>query len=269
MRIDHSRSIYDELRYQAMADAVDATLEAWGRELAANAEALREEKKRLEQHADEASLAQRQQAAQQAMDSALDARVESYLEALLTAASDPNSKIEIPDGYRTAGSLTGPGVPDLSALLSQIESVDAGDDATKKAEGVDETSRASAAWALGHGMMPHPADLSAIMKQNGVDLGVAAHFDSVAASLSKVDTQSFKHPQLKVQAGSDRLDTLKGYLDNLTSYGSGRLVKLVSDPASLLGTVEPAAASQTVGRSRGMPERQFNSMLDNLFSGKR
>lgn len=265
MRIEQRASTYDDLRYQAMSDAVDATLEAWGRELEANREALVEQAKRNAQEADQASREKHAELAQQAMDAALDARVESYLSSLLSAASDPDSKVDIPDGFRTASGVSGPSIPDLSALLTQIESTDAGD---KSVGGVDDVSRASAAWALGQGLMPHPADLSAVMKTNGIDPTFSARLDDIASSLNKVDQQSFKHPQLKVQAGAERLETLKGYVDTLTSYGSGRLVKLVTDPGSLMGMVEPAISAGSV-RGRGMPERQFNSMLDGLFSGKR
>lgn len=271
MRIDQSRTAFDDLRYQAVSDAVDATLAAWGRELEANREALFEQQKRYHAEADQAGQARRAEQAQQAMDAALDARVESYLEALLAAASDPGSKVDVPDGVRVAsGAIAGPSIPDLSALLSQIEAVDAGDakDAVGGVDGAAQTSATSAAWALGHGLMPHPADLSTLMKAHSLDGNFAARLDDIAGSLSKVESQSFKHPQLKVQAGAERLETLKGYVDTLTSYGSGRLVKLVADPGSLLGTVEPALTASSV-RGRGMPERQFNSMLDGLFSGKR
>ena len=269
MRIDQSRTAFDDLRYQAVSDAVDATLAAWGRELEANREALFEQQKRYHAEADQAGQARRAEQAQQAMDAALDARVESYLEALLAAASDPGSKVDVPDGVRVAsGAIAGPSIPDLSALLSQIEAVDAGD-AKDAVGGVDGAAQTSAAWALGHGLMPHPADLSTLMKAHSLDGNFAARLDDIAGSLSKVESQSFKHPQLKVQAGAERLETLKGYVDTLTSYGSGRLVKLVADPGSLLGTVEPPLGAGSV-RGRGMPERQFNSMLDGLFSsGKR
>jgi len=261
----HGRNVaLEQMRFQMMADGVDAVLAAWGRELAENSERLEEQRKKLVAQANDASRAQSAEQAQQAMDAALDARIESFLGSLLSAASDPDSKVAIPDGFRSAtGSPHGPSLPDFSALVAEIESADKTD--AISADDPIARSQASAAWAIGHGMMPHPGDLSHIMKANNVDPTFAARFDDLAGSLDKIQSKTFVHPQLKVQAGADRLDALKSYVDTLSGYGSARLVKLVSDPGSLLGFVEPAMPSPSATNPKRMPERQFNAMLDNLF----
>ncbi|MFO0725442.1 MAG: hypothetical protein U1E65_16785 [Myxococcota bacterium] len=242
-------------------EAVDSLLKAWSAELAKSWEAVIEEGKRLEEAAKEKAIEQAHERAQEAMDLALDHQIEHYLQGLRSIAHDKSFHISIPEGARAASSsIQGPASSIIQALIADIQFEDRdaagiGDDDAKNAQ-------ASAAWALGQGLMPHPGDLSTLLQRSPADADWGTRFQDVADTLNKIDTKPAPNAHLKMITASERLDALKEYCDLLGAYSGERLVTAVANPNALtLSAPPPVQAVNRPGRTL-LPERQFGAMLD-------
>jgi len=236
------------LLYQAQQDSMRKMLEAWDRELEAQAEAFREAAKK-KAAADNA----------QALDAAA---LEVYLEGLISQAkAGADVSVSIPAGIRVASSIaTAPSVAELESLLDGIDDAEAQHALA---------SQRSAAWALGHGFMPHPGDLSDLMRAGQVDAPFAERLTDIAGQLSKLEGPAVRHPKLELLAAHDRVFALKDQVSVMKAYGSDRTLALVKDPRALGKSLERPVPGAVTGRGPKMGHEALGRVLDGLFSAKK
>jgi hypothetical protein len=220
---------------EAQSESMRRLFEAWDKEIEAHAKALIEENQRkAEQAAHEAAIA---------------SSLEVYLRGLLyQAQTGDDVSLSIPTGIRVASSIAGG--PSIDSLAALAEAVSEADDT------IDPSQR-SAAWALGHGYMPHPSDLSAILGRLAIDGDWADRFAELGAKIDQADQSAKGLVQLQVNAGQTKLSALDEQVRLLDAYGSNRLFRLVADPRSLqalgrtppLGGKTPASAIDAAMKS--------------------
>ena len=246
---------------------MERLLQSWDKEIQAAFDHLKTEGVRIAQEHSVRAAEDGRRAAQEAADAALTSSIASYLEGLAgQAKGNDTSAVSVPTGIRVASSLfAGPPLAEINALLSQVEKdVTTGADDSPQA-----LAQESAAWALGHGLMPHPGDLATLLGTAGVDDAWASRFKSIGDALDGLEGKSFKNSQLKAHVAHEQFSLLKDHVNVLQSYSAERLVGLVAQPGNLgatLGaiTIAPPSQSQNASRAR-MPDKEFNRMLDNLF----
>lgn len=252
----------------AQSRNMERLLRAWDAEIEAAAEHLRKEAVRIANEQAARALEQSKAQAQEAADAALTHSISSYLEGLaVQAQSNDASAVSIPSGVRVAStSFAGPALTEISALVSEAER----EIGEGRFDSATESSQRSATWALEHGLMPHPGDLGRLVAASGVDASWGERFSQLGAKLDNIDAgASVRHGQMKAYLAHEKLGALQDYVNVLGAFGGGRVVGLVSNPASLGGigalSGTPPTSSQSGGARGKMPEREFNKMLDNLF----
>jgi hypothetical protein len=215
--------------YEQQQASMRRMLEAWDKELEAQAEAFKK--------------AQIIRAAQDAV-AAQDARaLEVYLAGLVAQAKAGHDvSVSIPAGVRVASDVAvAPAAAELEALLHQIDDSEA------------EYTRAqrSSAWALGHGFMPHPGDLSDLMRGGRVDAPWAQRLADLGAALDAVAPRPHQPLQLSLHQAQDRMVALKDQVSVLRAYGPERTLNLVRDPTRLGPDLNRAvpAAPRAAGRA--------------------
>lgn len=233
------RSLHD-----SQQASMQRMLEAWDKELDAAAEAFRQSQER--------------HAAQQAVQALDAAALEVYLRGLIAQAQGGSDvSVTIPSGIRVASDLAlGPAAAELSELVDQIDQTEAN---------VAAQQQRSAAWALGAGLMPHPGDLSDLMRTVGVD----APFSDRLADLAKaLDRPGGGPVQLQLHAAHDRLFALKDQVQVLRAYGPDRTLNLVRNPAQLSGTQAKTALPAPLDRgpTPKMGHAALGRVLDTVFS---
>lgn len=197
-------------------------------------------------------------AAQHAADEALGQAVGTHLQGIaVQAEANDVSAISIPTGMQVASTtIKGPVQAELSALLATAQAavVEGRDDNTNSA-------RQSALWAMGKGFLPHPADISQLMKAAGADQSIASTFGGLADALVSLDREPYRDPRLNALAGSQRLDLMESYCALLGAYGPGPLLDLVTNLEARAGL--PSEISKP--KPGELRSGEFNQMLDDLF----
>lgn len=229
--------------YEAQQESMRKMLEAWDRELAAQAEAFRE--------------AAKKHAAQEAVQALDAAALEVYLSGLVNQAkAGADVSVSIPAGVRVASDIaSAPSGAELTSLLDHIEDSEAAHAAAQR----------SAAWALGHGLMPHPGDLRDLMKAGEIDAPFAARLGGLAETLSKLDERPTGHPKLGVLAAHERVSTLRDQVHVMKAYGSDRTLALVKDPTKLGSSLARPVPAALEGRGPKMGHAALGKVLDNIF----
>lgn len=221
---------------EAQQQALNRLLEAWDKELQAAAE-LFAEQKRKKQIAD----------ADQALESAAAERHLAGLVAQAVAGADIS--ISIPSGVRVATDLVSAAVDaDLSALL--LRSLGDAD--------LPQDQR-SVAWAMGHGMIPHPGDLASIMDRRGLDGSWAAHLHELGQKLDAMGPKPLPQVQLV------KLDALHGVVGTLKAYPADRLLGLAVMPEAISATSAKPAKEQLLSPRR-VPPVVLAKALDALLA---
>lgn len=239
-------------------------LSSWSKDLEQSYKAVLEQGKKLDEESRQKAVDAQKAYQQEQLDAALDREVASYLGALRVAAQDRGSQVAIPEGVRAASSLTGPSLA-IDDLLRDIRIEDRPDD-RELARGAKD-AQTSAAWALGQGLMPHPLDLSTLLRAGQADGAWSEHFASLGARLEAVDRRPAPNVQLQMVAGAERLSTLRDFVDALGAYSSERLLTAIVAPEQLRGTSAPILPLE---RTRGaMTAGAFNAMMDGLFAKPR
>ena len=189
--------------YEAQQASMQRMLEAWDRELEAQAEAFRE--------------AAKQKAAQEVVAAQNAAALEVYLEGLVAQAKGGSDvSVSIPSGIRVAGNLAcAPSLAELESLVDEIDATEANYAIAQR----------SAAWAIGHGMMPHPGDLAEIMNGVNLDAPFASRLSDLAGQLDKIDAKASGHPKLALLGAHDRLSTLQDQVGVMKAYGGERTLR--------------------------------------------
>lgn len=228
---------------EAQARSMQLLLEGWQREIEAHEKTLLEARRKL--------------AEKQAEDAAIASSVAAYLQGLVEQARSGDDVTAIPLDVRVASaSISAPSASALNALISEVQSAD--DPVAAKAQ-------QSAAWAVSHGFVPHPGDLSTILRSTGVDEAWAQRFEHNAAQLDRLEP-STRIPQLQVIHAAARLELVRDTVRLLDGYTPERTVRMIGNPQSLLelpGKIgAPAAAS---GASPRMGRAAFDRMLNSLF----
>lgn len=230
--------------YQAQQASMQRMLEAWDRELDAQAEAFRE--------------AAKKQAAKDAIAAQNAAALEVYLEGLVAQAkAGADVSVTIPAGIRVASQIANaPSAAELEALLDEIDD----------SEASFASAQRSAAWALGHGLMPHPGDLSSLMRAGRVDAPFAERLEGLAGQLERLDATPTKHPKLAVLAAHDRLFALQDQVGVMKAYGPERTLDLVRQPGRLVGNTQSPLPNPPSQRGPKMGRQALDRVLDGLFS---
>ena len=229
--------LYELSRHQEAS--MRRLLEAWDKELEAQAEAFKK--------------AQIVRAAQDAV-AAQDARaLEVYLAGLVAQAKAGHDvSVSIPAGIRVAGDLAA--APNMAELESLVDAIDDSEAAFAQAQ-------RSSAWALGHGFMPHPGDLSELMRGGHVDAPWAARLAELAAAPDAAAPRRGQAPQLALHMAHDRVVTLKDQVSVMKAYGPDRTLALVRDPTRLGGDLNRAVPSPPRATGRAGLEA-LNRALD-------
>ena len=133
---------------------------------------------------------------------------------------------------------------------------------------IDSAEMLSARWALGHGLLPHPGDLAAIMQKAQVDAPWKQQFLELSMALDRIPETGSGQLRGGTQGdaayraflSTKQMDVLGRQVQLLGSYGSERLLRLVTNPSALAGSASPEIPS-TVGRTGGMGTKDFNAMI--------
>jgi hypothetical protein len=230
-----------EMLYEAEQRSMARLLEAWDRELEAQAAAHRE-------------VAQRQ--AQQALADAVEASAfEARVRGLLSQAKG-GADVSIPSGMRAASTLAA--APCDAGLDALLATVDQAEDDCAAAE------RRAAAWAMRSGFVPHPSDLAAAMTARGVDAPWAEAFAALGQRLAALDATPRAHPRLAMQGASERVDVVRHEVQLLRAYTPERTLALVTAPRSLVTSLaeRPPAPGERAPR---MGAQALGQVLDRLF----
>lgn len=229
--------------YEQQQASMQRLLEAWDKELDAQAEAFRE--------------AAKKQAAQEAVQSQDAAALGVYLEGLIAQAKGGSDvSVGIPSGVRIASHLAfAPSAAELESLLDLVES----------SESDFARAQKSAAWALSQALMPHPGDLSDLMRAGRVDDGFAERLQDLSTKLSTLHSAPIKHPQLAALAAQDRLLTLKDQVGVMKGYGAERTLALVKNPLGLKDSLQRAVPGPPQSRGPKMGHEALGRVLDSLF----
>jgi hypothetical protein len=248
---------------------MDRLLEAWDRELEAHARALEAASREhaqealaraaLERREDRAAarreIAEDRLEQRRASDAALAAAVETCLRGLVAqAASGDDVGLAIPSGVRVAGALGGTSPAEIAALAAEARSAD---------EDVQHPAQRSALWALGAGLMPHPADLAELLERAGRDPSWQEGWTTLAKQLDRAPDPSGP-PKLRATAAGERLDVLAAEKKLLASYGGARVLTLVARPGDL--TADLPKRCPPVGGGPKMGQAALDRVLDGLFS---
>lgn len=230
---------------EAERRSMQALLDAWDKEIQAQAEAFRE--------------LQKKQAQQQLQELTESAALEAHLRTLVCQAkAGADITVSIPPGVRVADNLAvAASDTELQVMLSKLEQA-AGDTA--------QAAQRSAAWALGQGFVPHPGDLATLMDQQRVDAPWSAALKGLAGQLEQLDASRSAHPQLKALHGGERLTVVQAEVKLLGAYSPERTLQLVTRPSALGGSLEKAPPA--LDRSQAGPkmgQQALNRLLDRLF----
>ena len=197
--------------------------------------------------------------AEDALDAALASAVASYLRGLVAAAEGNDSTaISIPTGIRVASATvaTSP-LGEIEQALNRITH--------EVAEGREDSAQAnaqqSAAWALCHGLLPHPDDLATLLRAGGNNGQWAGHFDALGDALARHDEEKFRHGQLQARTGGGRLEVLRTIADSIQVMGPNALIGVIAKPTRPVHVPAQPPAPST--GSAASPD--LNAILDDLF----
>ena len=250
---------------EADTRAMQRLMDTWNRQLKAHAEVLEdhwhdhqfwedraEDRAALKDELTEDRIEERRSA-----DTAAASSVESYVRGLIDqAAAGYNVSASLPSGVRIAGLVAGG--TSSAEIGSLIESARTADDA------IVSNAEYSARWALEHGYMPHPGDLSAILKKTGRDSTWNKGLDDLAQKLKPFETGYSLGPvELRARRAGERLGLLGAERRLLTLYGSQRVLQLILQPSSLNGD-HPEVFPGVSGLTR-MGYASLDAVLDQLF----
>ena len=196
------------------------------------------------------------ESAQRAADQALGHSVSSYLQGLVAQAeSNDASAVTIPTGIRVASTtISGPPLGEIEALIADVQ----GEVREGKSDSPTQRARQSAAWALGHGLMPHPGDIARLLGGQG-NKGWAKQFGETGRKLDRFAEAGVGNAHLRALNAGERLDVMDGYCSLLAQYGADRLMDLVSGKKH-----EPPPPPDP--KQSGMRRAELDSVLDQLFS---
>ncbi len=229
--------------YEQQQASMQRMLEAWDKELDAQAAAFRE-------------VASKQVDAQ-ALQDQLTSGLEVYLAGQVAQAQGGSDvSISIPSGVQIAGALaSAPAVAELESLADHIEG----------AEASVAQSQQSAAWALQHAFMPHPEDLSKLMKAGGVDAPFAERLSAMSSLLKALDGAATKHPQMAMDVAQQRVHTLKDQVGVMKAYGAERTLALIKNPTSLKTSLQSKVPAVPKAGGPKMGHAALGKVLDGLF----
>jgi hypothetical protein len=233
-----TRQLLDEVR-AAEQRSLNALLEAWDKELDAQAEALREAEKKRQ--------------AQAALEAVQVAAFESHIRGLVAQARG-GADVSIPSGMRAASTLAiGPCDAELDALLATVDDAELA---------FADQARRSAAWALRQGLLPHPSDLASTMETR--DPPWAAAFRELGHKLDSLDAVKHAHPRLQAVSGGERVDVLRREVQLLKAYSPERTLTLIAQPEKL-GAPLSLAPPPPAERGPRMGAQALGKLLNNLF----
>jgi hypothetical protein len=246
-------------RWESISQNVDSLLKAWAKQIE---EASKEFEVFLKKSYFEQTekRAEEQRAYERGLDEIAQAQSAALaLDGLLgLSRSNDGVTVSIPSGFRAATSAPIPGADAIVAAINSILQEGAQDDPNVP----DLTGQASARWALGAGLLPHPADLSQVMQGLKLDPLFADQLGQLGDKLTAIDGKRDKFHQLQASNGLERLDVLSTYSALLGAYGADRLVGLVTQPQVLVGTGSPALPVIGAQQQGSMSPRDYNAMLD-------
>lgn len=236
-----------------------ALLDAWSKEIAAAAEAAAERKhqaagQEAERRADQAAQVRRDISAQLAADlqerSSVEARLYNQVQ---QAQAGYDISISVPEGVSVASTLiVAANDAELFSMFTELK--DADDHQVRDAQH-------SAAWAMQHGLVPHPKDLGTIASHFEGDRDWGQRFADLGARLDALVTPAKSHARIQADLGGARLDLVKSTVAALGDYGPARAATLVKAPQTL-GTL--GAAPTVPGKAPGMDRAQLRRVLDTL-----
>ncbi len=182
-------------------------------------------------------------------DAAVGQAVASYLEGQVALAESG----AIPGGARAASqSIVGPPLAKVDALLAAVQRALVDDDSNTN------DARGSVAWALGAGLMPHPADVTTLLVATGGASELTDKVAGTAEALGAMDTVR-ANPQLEAKRANERLDLFDDYC---------KLLEQVGVVGTLLTPAVPTAsrrAPEPIAPMPAAPGEEFHDMLDSLF----
>jgi hypothetical protein len=229
--------------YEQQQASMQRMLEAWDNEIEAQAAAFKE-------------IASKQADAQ-ALQDQLTSGLEVYLAGQVAQAQGGSDvSISIPSGVQIAGALaSAPSGAEIESLADHVEGVEA--DVAK--------AQNSAAWALQHAFMPHPEDLSKLMKAGGVDAPFAERLSAMSNLLKALDGAATKHPQMAMAVAQERVHTLKDQVGVMKAYGPKRTLDLIKNPMTLKTSLARAVPPVPQAGGPKMGHAALGKVLDNLF----
>lgn len=257
-RMRNNAFMAEHARWQAQSAAIDTLLDAWAKEIERGTERLKEEAKEIARLKDQQAIEAGREQARIAQETQNANAYAAYLSGLAITAQD-NDSVTVPTGFRVAsGVVSGPPIAELIADVSA--EIQDGDDTH------DLRARQSIQFALGHGLMPHPSDLSEVLEARGIDADWAAKFQDLGQALDALDTNAFKNAQLKGVVGHNRIDVLSQHVKLLAAYSPDRILTITTKPDALKATPAPTLPSLQAPRGGKMEPAAFSKMMDGLFS---
>lgn len=256
-------AIWREIQ-EAEAKAMARLLEAWDREIEAQAQAARVANAR---HAVKTAAKNRTQQRWATAEAKADhfeqredraaligASIEGQLHGLVARAlTGQDVSSAIPSGsVRVASTVGTTSNAEIAALVAQARSA-------------DDPVRNSAAWAVGHGFMPHPEDLAELLDRGVRDPSWAEGFRGLGPAL---DATREGPTSLRVQRAHAHLDLLTQHRRGLVALGPKALLGLIVTPERPLTTAQPRFPTPAEGGAR-MGQAALDAVLDKLFFEKK
>lgn len=248
---------------EAESKRMEQLFRAWDEEIQRGFEALREQAKQHNtQKLEEYTRAQRQYHQDQAGDIAAAVLVQRLGHAEVLA--EVGLAVAVPEGLKVASALVrGPALGEAATLAAELH------EELAKPGARDELGRAQAsvAFALEHGLLPHPGELGRLIDALGVAPDKAKELTTLGARLDRSSEPGFSHPRLRIEGASEKLDVLKQTKSELQAMGGETLLRLAFRPESLRGQALPYAPASTA--QGGMGRAAFDQLLTSLFAGKK
>lgn len=248
---------------EAESKRMEQLFRAWDQEIERGFEALREQAKQHNaQKLTEYTEAQRAYHQDQAGDIAASVLLQRLGHAEVLA--EAGLAVSVPDGLKVASALVrGPALGEIATLAAELHE-ELGKPADKDA---DARAQASVAFALEHGLLPHPGEVGRLIDALGIAPDKAKELTTLGAKLDRASEASFAHPRLRYQGASEQLDVLRQTRTELQAMGGETLLKLAYRPEALRG--QPLPQATATNAQTGMSRPAFDQLLTSLFAGKK
>lgn len=251
---------------EAESKRMEALFRAWDQEIERSFEALREEQKKLNTTKLQESIAASREQAQEVAASIAASVLLQRLSGAEVLAESSGLAVSVPEGLKVASMFVhGPSLSELSGVAAELQE-------ELQAGGLRDRSRhaqASLAFALEHGLLPHPSELGRVIDELGISPEKAKQLIGLGDQLDRASHQNFSHPGLRFAGAQKTLDALKQTKDEVTAIGGESLLKLALRPESMRGQTLPYNPPGAQSLASGMSKPAFDQMLTGLFAKKK